>query len=99
MTKKRRQYDAQYKFRVALEAAKGNKTVSELASETAIHPSQIGAGKRQILENGGEVFSRNGSGQKQAESDEADLYEQIGRGTLWVQNGAQMAEKKVAAFD
>ena len=77
MTKKRRQYDAQYKFRVALEAAKGNKTVSELASETGIHPNQIGAWKRQLLENGAEVFNRNGSGQKQIESDEAELYEQM----------------------
>ena len=52
MTKKRRQYDAQYKFRVALEAAKGNKTINELASETGVHPNQIGAWKRQLLENG-----------------------------------------------
>ncbi len=61
MTKKRRQYDAQYKFRVALEAAKGNKTINELASETGVHPNQIGAWKRQLLENGAELFSRNGS--------------------------------------
>jgi transposase-like protein len=95
MTKKRRQYDAQYKFRVALEAAKGNKTISELASETGIHPTQIGAWKRQLLENGAEVFNRNGSGQKQVESDEAELYEQIGR----LKMELEWLKKKVAAFD
>jgi putative transposase len=95
MTKKRRQYDAQYKFRVALEAAKGNKTVSELASETGIHPTQIGAWKRQLLENGADVFSRNGSAQKQVESDEAELYEQIGR----LKMELEWLKKKVAAFD
>ena len=33
MSKKRRQHSAQYKFQVAMEAAKGNKTLSELSSE------------------------------------------------------------------
>jgi len=32
MTKKRRQYSAEFKFRVALEAVKENKTIPELAS-------------------------------------------------------------------
>ncbi len=38
MGTKRRQHDGQYKFRVAMEAAKGSKTLSELASETGVHP-------------------------------------------------------------
>ena len=78
MTKKRRQYDAQYKFRVALEAAKGNKTISELASETGIHPNQIGAWKRQLLEQGAEVFSRNGSGQNWPAQNGAGMAEKKG---------------------
>ena len=44
MSKKRRQYSAQYKFQVAMEAAKGNKTLSELSSETGMHPNQIAVG-------------------------------------------------------
>ena len=94
MTKKRRQYDAQYKFRVALEAAKGNKTISELASETGVHPSQIGAWKRQLLESGPEVFSRNGTEQKRTEADDAELYEQIGR----LKMELEWLKKKVAPF-
>ena len=42
MSKKRRQYKADYKFKLALEAAKGTRTLGELASETGIHPNQIG---------------------------------------------------------
>ncbi len=34
MIKKRHQYSAECKFKVALEAAKGTKTISEIASET-----------------------------------------------------------------
>jgi transposase-like protein len=95
MTKKRRQYDAQYKFRVALEAAKGTKTISELASETGIHPNQIGAWKRQLLEGGSTLFQRNGAqpGQAQAE-EEAELYEQIGR----LKMELEWLKKKVAPF-
>ena len=41
MTKKRRQYSPEFKFKVALEAAKGTKTISELASQTEVHPNQV----------------------------------------------------------
>jgi transposase-like protein len=96
MTKKRRQYDAQYKFRVALEAAKGNKTINELASETGVHPNQIGAWKRQLLENGAELFSRNGSSSAVRAEGEGDgeLYEQIGR----LKMELEWLKKKVAPF-
>ena len=95
MVKKRRQYDAQYKFRLALEAAKGNKTINELASETGVHPNQIGAWKRQLLEGGAEVFSHNGAQQQRAETDDdAELYEQIGR----LKMELEWLKKKVALF-
>ena len=38
---KRRRHSAKFKFKVALEAAKGTKTLGELASEYQFHPSQI----------------------------------------------------------
>ena len=49
MTKKRRQYSAEFKFKAALEAAKGRKTISELASEMEVHPNQISDEKHQLL--------------------------------------------------
>lgn len=95
MTQKRRQYDPQYKFRVALEAAKGTKTISQLASETGIHPNQISSWKRQLLDGGGELFSRkNGRREKVQAAHEAELYEQIGRLRMEV----EWLKKKVAPF-
>ncbi len=41
MTKQRRQYSPEFTFKVALEAAKGRTTISELASELEVHLSQI----------------------------------------------------------
>ena len=37
MGKQRRQYTAAFKFQVALEAARGTKTVSQIASEYGVH--------------------------------------------------------------
>lgn len=80
MTKKRHQYSAEFKFKVALEAAKGTKTISELVSETGVHPTQISDWKRQLLAEGAHLFQRNGNGQqREHEAIEAELYEQIGR--------------------
>ena len=80
MTKKRRQYSAEFKFKVALEAAKGRKTISELAGELQVHPTQISDWKRLLLEEGASLFQRNGSGhQREHEALQAELYEQIGR--------------------
>jgi putative transposase len=80
LTKKRKQYKAEFKFQVALEAAKGLKTINQLASEHELHPNQVSQWKRQLLEEGPTIFG-NGSIQQQREAAqvEADLYEQIGR--------------------
>lgn len=80
MSKKRKSYNAQFKFQIALEAVKGLKTINQLASEHEVHPNQIGQWKRQLLAEGPSVFS-NGSAAQQKEDAklEADLYEQIGR--------------------
>jgi transposase-like protein len=38
---KRRNHDAAFKARAALEAVKGDRTVSELAAEYGVHPTMI----------------------------------------------------------
>ena len=38
---KRKQYEAAFKARVALEAVKGEKTISQVASEYGVHPNQV----------------------------------------------------------
>lgn len=79
MTIKRRTFTAQFKFKVALEAVKGVKTLSELASEHGVHPNQIGQWKQQLLKEGAGVFSHNSKSRQNGPGVEADLYEQIGR--------------------
>jgi transposase-like protein len=48
--KRRKRYGAQFKFQIALDAAKGTKTINELAAEHSVHPNQISQWKRQLLE-------------------------------------------------
>jgi len=57
MTKQRRQFGGKFKFQVALEAAKGQKTMSELASEHSLHPTQIREWKQKLLEEGPDIYS------------------------------------------
>ena len=77
---KRRRRSAQFKFRVALEAAKGTKTLSELSSEYGVHSTQISEWKSQLLKDGPSVFSRAPARQQRdQEALQTELYEQIGR--------------------
>ncbi|MHA3980684.1 IS3 family transposase [Halovulum sp. GXIMD14794] len=65
---KRRNHDAGFKARVALEAVKGERTVSELAAEYGVHPTMIHQWKRALLEGASDIFERGGK--KKAEVDE-----------------------------
>ena len=80
MAEKRKRYGADFKFRVALEAVKGQKTLNELASEHGVHPNQISTWKRQLLDGGPGIFSPNGGQQQRdQEARQGELFEQIGR--------------------
>jgi len=43
---RRPKYTAQFKARVAFEAAKGDKSINEIASEYGVHPQQVRAWKK-----------------------------------------------------
>ena len=68
------------KAKVALAAARGDKTTAQLASEFGVHTSQVTAWKKQLLEQASGLFE-DGRTKRRDESsvDEQELYEQIGR--------------------
>ena len=65
---KRRNHYAGFKARVALEAVKGERTVSELAAEYGVHPTMIHQWKKSLLKGASDIFERGGK--KKAEVDE-----------------------------
>jgi transposase-like protein len=80
MSKKRRHYAASFKFKVALEAVIGMRTISQIASEYEVHPTLVRNWKKQLLEEGAEVFTTKGKREEREQAEqEAQLYEQIGR--------------------
>jgi transposase len=81
---KRRQYKPEFKARVALEALKGEQTVSDLASRFGVHPTMIHQWKKALLEGASELFDR-GSSAKEPAVDEARvraLHAKIGELTV-----------------
>jgi putative transposase len=77
---KRSNHSAAFKAKVALDAAKGDKTIAELASQYEVHPSQIAKWKKQLLESLPEIFScRQQKDRQDQEELTARLYQQIGQ--------------------
>ena len=78
--RQRKQYSADLKAKIAVEAVKGQRTIQEIASHYEVHPTMVTNWKRQLLEGASEIFS-NGRAQA-SEADEqvrAELYQQIGK--------------------
>ena len=80
MSKERRKHSPAFKAKVALEAVKGEETVAQLTARYEIHPGQIQAWKKALVEGASGVFG-NGKEQK-TKSDAAlvaRLYQEIGQ--------------------
>lgn len=80
MAAQRKQYSADFKARVALEALKGPKTMNELVSLYSVHPTQIAKWKNQLQNELPQIFSnRREKRDQDQEVWQAQLYQQIGQ--------------------
>ena len=81
MKQTRKKHGAAFKAKVALAAIKGDRTIAELASAYGVHPNQIYAWKKQLLDGAASVFE-GGVTAAEGTASEAQvnlLYRQIGQ--------------------
>jgi transposase-like protein len=81
MKQTRKKHGAAFKAKVALAAIKGDRTVAELASAYGVHPKQIYAWKKQLLDGAASIFE-GGVAAAEGTASEAQvdlLYRQIGQ--------------------
>lgn len=84
MTRKYRSHTPDFKLKVAIEAAKSDKTINQIASEYAVAPNQIVEWKKLLLSEGASLFQGKRS-TRPAEAHEDVLYLQQQVGKLTVQ--------------
>ena len=85
MKRSRRTFSADFKAKVAIEAIKEEKTVSELAQIYQVHPNLIGLWKKEFLSNAGKAFTANeyeAEELNRLEKENDDLVHQIGKLTV-----------------
>ncbi len=75
----RKRYTAAFKSKVALEAIKEQKTLSEIASEYEIHPNQVSQWKRQLQDGLQNIFTASRQSNRSDEKEKDKLYTEIGR--------------------
>jgi transposase len=79
---KKKPHSADYKFKVAIDALRGEKTTAELCQEYGVVSSQIFKWKKVLLEQGVDVF-KNGRPDHTTESGQIEkLHAKIGRLTI-----------------
>jgi len=80
MSNIKKRHSAAMKAKIAIEAVKEDKTLSELASIYEVHPNQISRWKKQFLKEIPNIFSDKRKKEKKETKDlEAQLYQQIGQ--------------------
>ena len=83
----RKHYSSTFKADAIKELLKEEKTISQLAAELGVHPSQLKEWKKIALQGLPELFSREGKAGEQAKAREQqvnELYSEIGRLTTQV---------------
>jgi transposase-like protein len=78
--KKRKIFSSQFKAKVALEAIRGVKTVTEIAQAFGVHPTQVGQWKKVLQDQAAGIFdTTRGPAPVDPAASSERLYSEIGR--------------------
>ncbi|MBJ7298705.1 MAG: transposase [Dolichospermum sp.] len=79
---KKKPHSAEFKFKAAIEAIRGEKTTAELCQQYGIVSSQLFKWKKALLDKGQEVFKNGTPTKDQGEVEIEKLHATIGRLTV-----------------
>jgi transposase-like protein len=83
----RKTHSAEFKARIAMEAVRGLKTVSDIAAENKVHPVQVSQWKKELLESASLLFEKESALKRRDEDEQkqrAKLEQKIGQLTVQV---------------
>ena len=81
----RRNFSAEFKAKVALEALREQSTTAEIANKYDLHQNQVTTWKKEVVESMSELFvdkRKKDSHLKEAESQIDDLHKKVGQLTM-----------------
>lgn len=84
---KNKKWSSKAKLEIAILTLKGELTISEICQRYQVAPSQVHAWKKQLLEQGAELFEKPSKSKKKKgvsdhERKQKELYEKIGQLTM-----------------
>ena len=83
--KQKKRYSPEFKAKLAFEAIKGEKTISQLSSEYGVHGTSINQWRRELLKGAAQVFEGVGKPPSSETANEAlveKLYAKVGQLTV-----------------
>ena len=76
----RKKHDEAFKAKVALEASREGARINEIAAKYEVHPGQVSAWKKQLLENVAGIFShKENKEEKELEKKEDEYLKALGQ--------------------
>ncbi|MFI4955320.1 MAG: transposase [Gammaproteobacteria bacterium] len=82
----KKKWSAAAKFEIALLAIKGDTTINEICTRYQVAPCQVHAWKKQVLEEGSQLFAKGDKARAteaaELEGKQRQLYEKIGQLTV-----------------
>lgn len=92
----KKEFSPEYKAKVALEAVRGEKKISEIASAYGVHPTQIGFWKHRLIEGLPNLFKDNRTKENKSQQELIDeLYKTIGQRDIeigWMKKNLQLLD-------